>query len=534
MSEVASDDSVYLRSTTKIEPLCARWAAWSHLISPVQQALNLQYRQLPMLRSFVANPAIHVATSGDPEFLCAPFLQLKSSDVQEVRSLLEDTTHRCAVALGLAQDLFAFEQLLRERANGYSIDEFYPQIPASLAGLVELTYDLCHRPQLRVLEELVYDDALPNAFGQEFCFFDSPDSDRKFFLNTPRLKRPDCHIETLEFRDPRFDTIARARIEPTSFAALAAELRLDDEGARSLRRFFTSDAPTRVGMEHSGDDVRIRYFGHACVLIQTARTSVLVDPMTAWDRDDAAATLTFDDLPDRIDYVFLTHNHQDHFHPEIMLQLRHRVGSVLVPRNNVMSIADPSLKLTLKSMGFPHVVVMDPLDTIELEEGCITSLPFFGEHADLSINSKHGLALKIKGRTLLFLADSDCRDAALYRRLAVHIGHVDALFIGMECDGAPLSWLYGPYLVSPPSRKIDESRRLSGSNSERAWAVVEAIGCDRAFVYAMGQEPWLRHLVGLQYEPDSIQLVEAERFVDRCKKAGIPSERLNGCRDMLL
>jgi L-ascorbate metabolism protein UlaG (beta-lactamase superfamily) len=276
----------------------------------------------------------------------------------------------------------------------------------------------------------------------------------------------------------------------------------------------------------------VRYFGHACVLVQTSKVSVLIDPLVTSDREETEATLAFDDLPDVIDYVFLTHNHQDHFSPEIMLQLRPRVRNVLVPRNNPENIADPSLKLMLRRMGFRNVTVMDPLDRIEIADGDIVSLPFYGEHADLSIHSKHGMYLRVKGRTLAFLADSNALDRFLYRRIVGELGKADILFIGMECDGAPMSWLYSPYFLNPIKRKDDKSRRLCGSDSARAWAVIEELGCSNVFVYAMGQEPWLKYLCGLQYTPDSKQIIESNALLESCRRAEIPAERLYGCREM--
>jgi len=61
----------------------------------------------------------------------------------------------------------------------------------------------------------------------------------------------------------------------------------------------------------------------------------------------------------------------------------------------------------------------------------------------------------------------------------------------MECDGAPLSWLYGPLITRPIDRKVDHSRRLSGSNYERGIDIVNRFRCKEAYVYAMGMEPWL-------------------------------------------
>ncbi|WP_369929432.1 hypothetical protein [Xanthomonas sp. NCPPB 2632] len=82
----------------------------------------------------------------------------------------------------------------------------------------------------------------------------------------------------------------------------------------------------------------------------------------------------------------------------------------------------------------------------------------------------------------------------------------------------------------PINRKDDESRRLSGSDSDRAWSIVEELQCKTAYVYAMGQEPWLRFVAGLEYTKDSKQIIESDRFVTRCRAEGIHSERLHGSR----
>jgi hypothetical protein len=79
---------------------------------------------------------------------------------------------------------------------------------------------------------------------------------------------------------------------------------------------------------------------------------------------------------------------------------------------------------------------------------------------------------------------------------------------------------------------MDESRRLSGANCERAWGVIQEVKCKRLFVYAMGQERWLQYLLGLAYEPGAIQLVESDRLIERCRAHGIPAQRLTGCTEM--
>jgi L-ascorbate metabolism protein UlaG (beta-lactamase superfamily) len=523
----------YLAQDTKIEPLSCRWYAWPHLVSPVQQALNIAFRQVPILRSFIANPAVHTAAAKDPQFLCAPFIQTPEANRAAIEGLLKDCTMNCAALIEFAQDIVRFEREFRNGANGFSLDEWYRKVPASLAGLVELTYDSCNRPMLRLMEELLQLNGPDNEATQAIAFFRTRDADRGFFLNTPRLDSPDRLVVQVPFSSRAFDLISKSRIAPILVHELAKALIVPPTVQPRLAEYFSSSSPIRKQPAYEGDAVRIRYFGHACVLVQTSSVAVLTDPVVAWERDEQYGQLTFADLPDHIDYVFLTHNHQDHFVPEMFLQLRGRIGRILVPRNNPNNLADPSMKLTLQKLGFRNVDVLDALDTIPIPDGAITSVPFIGEHADLSIASKQGMHLHLKGRRFLFVADADCVDRLVYRRITSLLGEVDTLFIGMECHGAPLTWLYGPYLTTKISRKDDESRRLSGSDSDRAWAVVEEVGCRKAFVYAMGQEPWLKHLLGLQYSADSKQIVESDKFVDRCRSADIFAERLKGCREVI-
>ena len=95
-----------------------------------------------------------------------------------------------------------------------------------------------------------------------------------------------------------------------------------------------------------------------------------------------------------------------------------------------------------------------------------------------------------------------------------------------------MTWLYGPLLGAFPSRRDDESRRLNGANCSRAWEIVRELGCRTVFVYAMGQEHWLKSIMGLEYRPDSIQLQESDKLIARCRQAGLRAERLKGCREM--
>lgn len=529
----AGHELIYLRPGTKIEPLVCRWYAWPHLIPPAQLALNLAFRYIPILKSFAASPSAHMAAAKDPAFLGAPFANLTGDDVGAVLDLIRDTGTRCGALIEFANSLIALDRRLQQGARGFSLNEFYVSLPASLQGLVELTYDLNDHASVRVLDELMLSEGICPSRCHEIMLFSAPDRERDFFLNTPRLNRAGRVFLSVPFSDRRFDLLSRSRIAPVSYREMSDAFDIPPESVNDFRKLFTTDPPSRNMPEYHGPDVRLRYFGHACILIQTAAISILIDPTLAWESDTPEASLTFSDLPDHIDFVFITHNHQDHFVPEVFLQLRNRIGRILVPRNNASNVADPSIRLTLKHLGFENVDVLDPLDERHFTDGFLVSLPFYGEHADLSISTKQGMYLQVKGRPFMFLADADCVDPMLYRRLIARFGKVDTLFIGMECRGAPLSWLYGAYMSRPVARRNDESRRLSGSDAARAAAVFAEVGCKWVFVYAMGQEPWLRHLLGLQYSAGDMQIVESDKFVQHCREAGAVAERLYGCREFL-
>ncbi|MGH9764998.1 MAG: MBL fold metallo-hydrolase, partial [Blastocatellia bacterium] len=301
-----------------------------------------------------------------------------------------------------------------------------------------------------------------------------------------------------------------------------------------FRQFFAQESVSNPPSRYREGGIRIRYFGHACLLIESQDLTVLTDPLISYKSGAGIGRYTYEDLPEEIDYVLLTHNHQDHVMLETLLQIRHMVKTVVVPRSAASGLADPSLKLVLKNLGFANVVAMEEMEVLSVEGGEIVSLPFLGEHGDLNIATKSSYLVRLNGRALLCLADSNNIDPQIYENLSQLTGEIDAMFIGMECEGAPFTWLYGPLLTRPMPRKIDQTRRFNGSNCSRGMGIVDILKPRRVFVYAMGQEPWLTHVTSIQYTDDSYQIVEADKLVSCCRARGLESERLFGQRDIFV
>ena len=91
-----------------------------------------------------------------------------------------------------------------------------------------------------------------------------------------------------------------------------------------------------------------------------------------------------------------------------------------------------------------------------------------------------------------------------------------------------LTWLYGPLMPEPIARDKDRSRRLAGCDFDRATEVVERFRPRQVYVYAMGLEPWLNHIMGMNQTEESRPIRESNRLVSACREKGIIAERLFG------
>jgi hypothetical protein len=257
---------------------------------------------------------------------------------------------------------------------------------------------------------------------------------------------------------------------------------------------------------------------------------MLIDPFVAYHREGDSNRFTLNDLPEHLDFVVLTHNHADHVSIETLLAIRHKVRTAVVPSSG-SSLADPSLKLMLESIGFKDVISLESFQNISKHDFTLTALPFLGEHGDLDVRCKAAWLVQSVEATLLFAADSNNLEPKLYDHIQEVYGKIGTIFIGMECLGAPFSWTYGPYLPMAVDRKKDQSRRLNGSDFERGMKVIESLGCENVYVYAMGAEPWMQFVTSIDPSEESVPAVNAQQLVEHCLSLGIKAERLFGSRD---
>jgi len=524
---------VYLKPNILVEPLVDSWYAWTHLIHPATEARNLTERHVPIMQSYTSAPQIHANAVKNPKMLGGPFIDYDGRRVDEIAALLKRTLAERSYLVTLSKALADLDRTLQIKAKGESVHSLYSLVPEPLRGYVELVYDLNNHPSFRIIESLLFRSPFHRTDGQSFMLSEINGDDRPFILSTPRLPGPDLVQLKVPFHDEALDYLFASKSDPKPFDELLERCRVASEDRESFRSLFTSEAPRRYS-PYQGCGVRWRYFGHACILLETPSLSMLFDPVLSYTYQSQISRYTYEDLPDRIDYAFVTHNHQDHVLIETLLQLRHKIGCIVVPRSGGGALQDPSLKLTLESIGFFNVIELDEMQTLRVDSGSVTGVPFLGEHCDLNVRSKLAYLVEMKGHRLMFAADSCNIEPLLYHHIRREFGEVRALFVGMECDGAPLSWLYGPLLSRRFERAQDESRRLSGSNCAQAISIVEALGCKEVFVYAMGQEPWLNFVMSIKYTPESKPIMESNRLIEICRQRGMLAERLFGEREMLL
>lgn len=527
-------DKYYLGANILIEPLINQWPVTMPMNAPLPAAYFMQ-QQINIMTSYIESPDEHLLLASDPAFIGGNFMHYTENKVAEVKLLLEEAL---AIQPQLLELTSSIEQAykLMEAMTGQSLNALYAKLPECLRGRVELVYDLHHRPSIRFIEYLFYNDLYYNRQLQSACLSLSSSDKRPLALSTAKLIGTTEVQLKLAFDSPKYDVLAQLREVPLPLSEIM-ELFPDMAVAKRdlFKSFFSTQAAYSQYTRPETKQVRIRYFGHACVLIEYLGLSILIDPFISYSYPSKLERYTIIDLPAKIDYVLITHGHLDHLVLETLLQIRYKVTHVLVPKASGMSIADPSLKLLLVNLGFKHVYEIDELEKIELSHDfSITSIPFLGEHHDLAVRGKNAYLIQVQQKKIYFGADSANLDNYLYQRLQQIIGDIDLAFIGMECDGAPLSWFYGPLLTKTISRIDNNSRQGSASDCNQAIELVKTFNCKAAYIYAMGLEPWLTYILGLEYTPDSKQLIEANKFVRWCNQNKIISKILYGKDEFIL
>src|SRR5690349_17891929 len=181
----------YLRPNVMAEPLVDDWYAWAHLIPPATLARNLTERHLRIMDSYIESPQSHQAAVKDPKLLGGPFMDFPENRVEEVKRLRERIVRERKRLLELSRAIEQLDNLLGEKATGYSLESLYAEVPEVLQGYVELVYDLNNCPSFRLIEPLLYKSPYYDCRLQSVVLSEISGDDRPFVLSTPRLNGTD-------------------------------------------------------------------------------------------------------------------------------------------------------------------------------------------------------------------------------------------------------------------------------------------------------------------------------------------------------
>jgi hypothetical protein len=155
-------------------------------------------------------------------------------------------------------------------------------------------------------------------------------------------------------------------------------------------------------------------------------------------------------------------------------------------------------------------------------------------------NSFYGRSQIILNRAKGYQGEKGTYNNASYISLAhAHaagalLSTVDVLAIGMECVGAPYTWLYGSLNKKHVSENIKNSRRLNGANAAQAYHMVDTFKAKQVYLYSIGMEPWYKYFMGVDYNDDSDQIVQSNKMIEYCEARNIPCERLVGKKEVFL
>jgi L-ascorbate metabolism protein UlaG (beta-lactamase superfamily) len=530
-------DLFFLKQNVYVEPLINNWYAWTNLIAPITYAMYMSKTHRRLMNSFINNHELHAIARQDKSLTnVSEFVACKEEQLDEVRNLLHNLVTKHSIYIELANAVKELDLLLKSHINGETIEPLYAKVPELLKGYVELFMDLYHQPSFRLIEGLLYKSRYYNTKLQSvnFGILDKC-TDRPSALSTPRLINEKTINIQSPFNSTLWDSLFSSREHPININKINNLFKNEiTTGGLNPLSLFTRNAPTSNYQQVTNKKVRVQYIGHAGLLIETASTRIIIDPILPYRTNEIPdEVISFSDIPGKIDYICLTHNHSDHISIETLLQLRYKIRNVLVPKNNGGSLADPSLKLLLKNLNF-NVYEMEDLEEIHLEGGKLISIPFLGEHGDLNIRSKTAWYVELYGNNIFAGADSSNLDNNMFKHIYKITQDLDILAIGMECVGAPYTWLYGALNTAPVTSAISKSRRLNGADFEKSKHMINIFNPKKVLIYALGLETWYQYLIGVSYSENSQQIIESDKLTKYCEDRNIPVYLLEGNHEITL
>jgi hypothetical protein len=259
---------VYLKPNLVIEPLVGKWYAWSHLISPSTAAMNITKRHMEIMNSYLDSPQMHHEAVKDATMLGGPFMDFETDRSDDVSTLLNDTVEKQSQLIALSFAIKKLDKLLKFHPAGFALESLYEKVPDILKGYVELVYDVNNNVSFRFFEELLYKSPFYDDSHQSIALWITNNDERPFCLSTPRLSEPNVLHLPIPFKSSLIDELSKMKRTPRAYSEIEALFDLSENDKALFRTFFTEEAPVPY-KKYEGDKIRMRYFGHACILVET-------------------------------------------------------------------------------------------------------------------------------------------------------------------------------------------------------------------------------------------------------------------------
>jgi Diiron non-heme beta-hydroxylase N-terminal domain len=176
----------------------------------------------------------------------------------------------------LSNALSSLDEILQTQGKGFSLHLLYQMVPGILKGYVELVYDLNHNPSFRIIEPLIYRSCYYDLAAQSLMLSALTGDDRPFVLSTPRLESDSPFHLRVSFDQEVIDELFRLKSVPRPWGEIKEMLSVAEESEQLGWSFMTPELPPPYS-PYQGRGVRWRYFGHACILLETPNVNMLFD-----------------------------------------------------------------------------------------------------------------------------------------------------------------------------------------------------------------------------------------------------------------
>jgi UDP-MurNAc hydroxylase len=208
--------------------------------------------------------------------------------------------------------------------------------------------------------------------------------------------------------------------------------------------------------------MRVTYFGQACTLIEVAGKRILTDPWLtegayfgSWFHTHllADAGITPQTIPKAIDYLFLSHEHEDHLDPDT---LRHFPADIPIV---ICKFQTPKFRKYLTRLGLRNIRELNSGEPLAL--GGDASLTILG-----TAEYTNDAAILVEGEGCRVLNETDCKlSFAEYEKLGQK--GIDLAFLMFSgANWYPMMYDYSPELQSELVRR--RRRSLVRSFVQRA------------------------------------------------------------------